>query len=314
MVENRENNIANQQEKKVSRVTLVLDCDYICHTVLYSLPALSYQGVRTEITLGFLNRLLKFSDQFNPNEIVFAWDSKHSYRKEAYTQYKENRTTKPEEMTPEELEAKKIARSQFSNLRSEILPFLGFENVLMEDGYEADDIIAATVWSNSDRDFVIISSDKDLYQLLSPTCCMFNPSAKKIRTPISFEEEWGIIPGLWAKVKSISGCATDNVAGAQYKNRNGNMTRVGEKRVIKYLKGELGKNTLAYKAIKEAEALGVVDRNKILVQLPLFGTPMPGILKSKVDRHSFIKMCENLGLKSMLNSVTLLKWDNLLSR
>jgi len=312
MVENREDNIPKQEEEIPRLSTLVLDCDYLCHTVLYSAPALSHNGFRTEIVLGFLKRLIKFSSQFRPVNIVFSWDSKTSIRREVYPEYKENRSDKSKDLTEEEIENKKIAREQFSEIRDRILPDLGFSNVFLQDGYEADDIIASVTKGNEDHKFIIISSDRDLYQLITDKCYMYNPSSMKMRTPNSFKNEWNLDALLWSRVKSISGCSTDNVSGAEYKTKDGKTRRVGEKTAVKFLNGEISKETLTYKAINDAIENGVVERNKYLVELPMIGTNDYVIEENNLSRMNFVRMCERYGMKSMLNRITLLKWDDLL--
>ena len=311
MVEDREVNSSHGQKEEIPRVSvLVLDCDYICHTVLYSVPALSHLGLRTEIIMGFMKRLMTFSQQFKPKEIVFAWDSKPSLRQEVYPEYKMNRRGK--KLTEKEKKNKKAAKGQFKELREKILPSLGFKNIFIQDGYEADDIIASVVKNNPKNHFIIVSSDKDLYQLLSNNCYMYNPSAKKMRTPDSFQEEWGCRPGMWGSIKSISGCATDNVTGAQYENSKGVMVRVGEKTVIKFTKGELSDTTLAHKAITEVIKSRLAEDISYLVVLPMVGTDEYKISRSSISRESFGLFCREYGMKSMMNGVTLEKWGDLI--
>ena len=70
------------------------------------------------------------------------------------------------DITEEEEEAKKIAFKQFDILQNEILPQMGFANIITSRGYESDDTIAKTVIDHIGN-FVVITADEDLFQLLN---------------------------------------------------------------------------------------------------------------------------------------------------
>jgi len=264
--------------------------------------------------LGFLRRIIVFCETFHPEEIAFTWDSKDSIRKEVYPIYKENRRKVYDEMTAAEKEEKALSRAQFNKIRTWVLPALGFNNVFIQDGYEADDIIAAIVFGMPEEDSsVIITADKDMYQLLGENCVIYNPSAKAIHNVASFESEWGISPTDWGAAKSISGCKTDNVLGASYITETGKLMRAGEKTAIKYLNGDLGENTKAYAAIEEVLNDGTAENVSCLVVLPLDGTDTPVLQDSNLSESSFRHVCSTYGLKTLTSDVTIQKWLNLLS-
>ena len=207
---------------------LVLDCNYICHAVFHSMPPLFTSQQYTQVIFGFIKKLIAYSQQFPSNDIVFAWDSKYSIRKEIYPEYKKQRADKLKDATEAELKVKKIAYDQFDDLRESILPDLGFVNVFMQDGYEADDIMASVTKCNPDCEFIVISTDQDMFQIISDSCRLYNPTTKVLRTVESFQADWGCHPCLWGEAKSISGCSTDNVKG---------VSGVAEGTAIKYLLG-----------------------------------------------------------------------------
>ena len=105
--------------------------------------------------------------------------------------------------------------------------------------------------------FVIVSTDQDLWQLLSgDRVTVWNPRTKKMLTEQAFRERWGIGPSQWADVKAIAGCPGDGVPG---------VPGVGEKTAAKFMAGRLKDTTKAYNRVVEANDLW--ERNLRLVRL-----------------------------------------------
>ena len=121
------------------------------------MDGLSANEKQTGIIYAYLKKILSLSKQFKTNRFIFAVDSRKSKRREIYQQYKRKRT---EQQTPEDKELNKIAFAQSDDLMNNILPSLGFKNIISLDGYEADDIIGKAL-NNQDR-FIIASLDNDL--------------------------------------------------------------------------------------------------------------------------------------------------------
>ena len=117
----------------------------------------SSKGVPTNALFGFTNMINKIIDQEKPEYMCVAFDIGKNFRKQEYDFYKEGR-----ESTPDELKIQ-------MKLAHDILDVMGIKHVEMEP-YEADDIIG-TVVNMAEKDpkyeSVIISSDKDLLQLIS---------------------------------------------------------------------------------------------------------------------------------------------------
>lgn len=238
--------------------SLIVDCNNLCYSAMFTIKNLSYDEKRTEIIFSFLNQIFRLAKVFETNKFIFCWDSRKSYRKQIYPPYKKKRQ---DNLTLEELEDRKVAFKQFSELRQKVIPELGFKNNFIVTGYEADDLIAYT--SVLCDESMIISTDKDLFQLLTDNCRMYNGKTKKILTRKNFTKEYGIEPKQWAEVKAMAGCGTDEVEGIK---------GIGEGRAIKYLLDILPdgvyKNSIGSKEGKE-----IIERNRILVTLPLSFSP-----------------------------------------
>ena len=243
--------------------TLLLDAHSICYRAKYSpLVGLRVGNQFTGIMYGFFRELHVLLKLFTPDRIVFTWDSKGSLRKKLFPTYKENRYTRIQ--TAEEIAFDEACSKQFVMLRDEVIPRIGFNNNYKFEGYEADDLIASIVQNNL-GDFVIASSDMDLYQLLSDRISMYLLSTKKRYTERHFIDEYEILPKQWVRVKSLAGCSSDNVGGIPH---------VGNKTACKFLTNRLNTESKAYHAIISNRGKSIARRNYDLVCLPFKGTPV----------------------------------------
>jgi DNA polymerase-1 len=249
--------------------------------------SLSFENQHTGILFGFLSQIKTFAKEFKTNKIVFTWDSTESKRKKIFPEYKSKR--KKEELDEDEKEVLKNGHAQFTTLRTSVLPAMGFNNIFHLAGYEADDLMAS-ITMYYDRNFLMVTADEDMYQILDLTD-MYKPAQKEIYTYELFEKEFGIVPKSWGEVKAIAGCSSDGVPG---------VPGVGNKTAVKYLLNKLNPKTKTYQKIKSSKKL--IKRNRKLVYLPLEGTPNEK-LKLKTDElnyHGFIKQCEKYGFNSFI--------------
>jgi len=277
----------------------VVDCNNIAHIAAHSIPLLSSKEHLTNVIFGFLNSIFNIQKRFNPDRIVFCWDSKKSFRKMIYPGYKSKRH---DDKTDEEKECLHIIYEQFTELRKIVLPGLGFKNIFMSPGYEADDLIADIVKNNKSVCFTIISTDQDLYQLLEKRVICSNPITKKALTRSLFIEKYGIKPEQWGAIKAIGGCGSDNVIGIK---------GVGEKTAIKYLNNLLPKKSKAYKTITSKEGDLTIKTNFPLVNLPFKGTQKLNaelVVQPDLLKRDFTKIFNNYSFESFLKPVNLDQW------
>ena len=172
----------------------------------------------TNALYGFVNMLNKIINEENPEYIMVAFDIGTNFRKEFYQEYKEGRSAMPDEL-----------KVQFPKAK-EILDAMGITHYELEP-FEADDIIgtfARYCDDSSDCEGLIISSDKDLLQLISSKV-----SVKLLKTkesikynPTSFLNDWGFEPIKMIDYKALAGDPSDNIPGVK---------GVGEKTAINLL-------------------------------------------------------------------------------
>jgi len=272
---------------------IIIDCNGLCHREYHSLRniGLNYSGLKTDIIFGFFRELKYFVKTMHCNKFIFAWDSVRNFRINKYPEYKLKRRTQKEEKSDEEKELERIIFDQFDELRIDILPFLGFQNIFIQTGMEADDIIASVVMNNyEDYNLTVVSGDEDLLQLLD-YCKIYRPIKKEYVSRETFINKYGIEPIDWVKVKAIAGCVSDEVKG---------IDGVGEKTAIRYLLGELPNTHKTYQKIISQEGQEIYNRNLPIVKLPFEGTHRFIIANDRLNIYSFRKVFEKYGFFSFL--------------
>lgn len=256
------------------------------------MPSFSHDGKATTVVFGTMRDICELQELHSTTNIVFAFDHGIPKRLSLYPNYKSNRIGKV--VSEEDKQIKSAIKEQIDLLRTDYLPSLGFSNVLFENGYEADDIIASlchTIPKNKDSTCIIVSTDKDLYQLLrQDAVSMYDPRNKRSTTEDSFKKEWKISPNWWWRAKSIAGCNTDGIDG---------VSGVAEKTACKYLAGKLSITSKAYANISNNEKL-ILDNEK-LVKLPFPGTPEFTLKKDEVTIKKWNELTTKLGMRSLLN-------------
>ena len=132
----------------------------------YGLPSMSNNdGVPVNAVFGYTKMLLKLIDDFKPIYVAVIFDvARKTFRNDLYDLYKANRSDPPDELIP-----------QFSIIR-DATNAIGLPVVEME-GYEADDLIAtySDIASKMNKNVIIVSSDKDLMQLVDQNITLFDP-------------------------------------------------------------------------------------------------------------------------------------------
>jgi DNA polymerase-1 len=263
----------------------------MCWRLFYSrnggLRNLSHGDMKTGILFGFLRDLLSLQSDIQTKNVAFCFDAKRLIRKEIYPKYKSSREEKKKAMPQAEAEAVQEMYKQIRRLRL-FLPDCGFRNVFYEDGYEADDLVASVVESNPKKELVLVSGDKDLWQLLRPGVSIFLPGDKTTLTAEQFTRDWQLEPKQWAIVKAIAGCGSDDVKGCD---------GVAEITAAKFLKRTLGKKTNAYKNIKAFR--DTAKANMKLVRLPFKGCPALPLMKDEIDPEQWSRVLSRYGIKSL---------------
>ncbi len=188
---------------------------YRAFFALISRPLTTSRGENTSAAWGVVNFLQRLIDTHKPEYVAWVHDSGLSFRHEQYPAYKATR-----EKLGEELQA------DFDRGMERIEELLAAFNVrvLALEGYEADDVIGTLARQGVDAgvNVVIVSGDKDFYQLVRPGVWLLNPGRGG---PASVEEQWvgmenaserlGVPPHHVTDYLAMVGDSSDNVPGVK---------------------------------------------------------------------------------------------------
>ena len=176
------------------------------------------KGFPTNALYGFVGMINKIISEEMPEYMVVAFDIGKNFRKEKFDFYKEGRSETPDDLKKQMPVARKILNAM-GIAYSELAP------------YEADDIIgtiANAAEQHEDYYSLIVSSDKDLLQLIS-----FETEVKLLKqsgfiryNENNFKEEYGIDPIKIIDLKALMGDSSDNIPGVK---------GIGEKTALKLL-------------------------------------------------------------------------------
>ena len=197
--------------KKTDHFYLIDGSGYIFRAY-YALPPLSRKsdGLPTGAVSGFCSMLFKLLEdsrsddsEQKPTHFAVIFDSaRKNFRNDIYKEYKANRTEAPEDLAP-----------QFEYIRKSVKAFNLPSIELLN--YEADDLIAtyAKQIVKAGAKVTIISSDKDLMQLVSNNVRLYDPMKSKILGEKEVLEKFGVKPNQVIDVQSLAGDSSDNVPG-----------------------------------------------------------------------------------------------------
>ena len=185
---------------------------------VYGRPMSTSAGIPTNAVFGFATMLQKAIEVIEPDSVIIAFDhDKHNFRTEIYKDYKGTRQTTPDSLV-----------IQFPIVR-EYIDAIGMKQY-EQHGIEADDIIGSLSRKYADEDVNILTSDKDMLQLINDNTKVW--LMKKGITEMECMDEQALYDRFQLKplqiidLKGLSGDPSDNIPG---------VTKVGDKTAIKLL-------------------------------------------------------------------------------
>jgi DNA polymerase-1 len=190
---------------EIKRLFIVDGSGYIFRA-FYGVTHLSTKaGFPTNALFGFSRMLLRLLKDAESHHLVVVFDAgRETFRNELYPEYKANRIECPEDLAVQMPYFREIVRT------------LGIP-VLEQKGYEADDLIAtlSTRLNSLGHDVVIITADKDLMQLVSPSVSLWDTMRDRKVTAAEVKEKFGVTPDKVVEVLGLIGDASDNVPGVK---------------------------------------------------------------------------------------------------
>ncbi len=188
---------------------------YRAFFAMISRPLTTRRGENTSAAWGVTNFLIRLLEQRRPDHLAWVLDVGESFRQQRYPEYKATRQKLNEEL---QQDFDRSVERIMQLLEAFRVPVVGLE------GYEADDVIGtlATTAASRGLQVVIVSGDKDFYQLIGPGVALLNPGRGG---PAAVEEQWvdvsnaserlGVPPERVVDYLALVGDSSDNVPGVK---------------------------------------------------------------------------------------------------
>ena len=272
---------------KHNRLILIDGSAYIFRAY-YGLPPMNrVDGTPINAVFGFTNMLVKLVEDYKEEKMVVVFDAaRENFRNKIFKEYKANRGATPEDLIP-----------QFQIIRDCVDAF-NIPQIEME-GYEADDIIATycKVAAKQNIESVVVSSDKDLMQLVNKNVTMLDPMKGKKIGIDQVIEKFGVPPEKVIQIQALTGDKIDNIPGAP---------GIGPKNALKLIEEFGDVNNLiknANKIPQEKKKNIILDhKDDILVSLELVKLKNDINLTLNIsDIHTYSSVKENIKLSTFLS-------------
>ncbi len=175
---------------------------YRSHYAFVRSPLTNDRGEVISAIYGTFNMFFKFIKTFDPELLAITFDQKGgSFRNQLFSQYKANRPPMPDEL----IRQIKIVQDIFASLNIA---------TLKKDNYEADDVIGSFVTALKDKhDVVVVSGDKDFYQLVDDKVSLFDLGKNMVIDSQAVEAKLGITPSQMVDYLAMVGDSADNIPG-----------------------------------------------------------------------------------------------------
>jgi DNA polymerase-1 len=258
-------------------------------------PLRTSDGTPTKAVYVFANMLRKLLREEEPDAIAVVMDPPGgSFRRELFADYKGTREAQPEELTVQFPLARELAAAWR-------VPILEVE------GFEADDVIATLVAKASpDTEVVIVSSDKDLMQLVGERVALLDTMKDRRIGPAEVEARFGVGPDQLLDVRALAGDSSDNIPGVKGIGEKGAAKLVQEFGTLE----ELLANAEKVKAKRAREALlDQADAARLSKQLATLrdDVPLPpeadSLELSEPDQETLVALYRRLEFGRLLEDL-----------
>jgi DNA polymerase-1 len=261
----------------------------------HALPPMSNPaGVPVNAVFGFINMLMKLLADSDADHLAVIFDAgRETFRNEIYPAYKAHRPELPEDLIP-----------QFALIRDAVRAF----NVSCVEmaGFEADDLIATYAQQAAAKGakVTIVSSDKDLMQLVGGSVGMFDPMKNRQIGPAEVFEKFAVAPDKVVDVQALAGDPTDNVPGvpgigiktaAQLIDEFGDLESLLA-RASEIKQPKRRENLLAF-----AEAARISKRLVVLKDDVPVPEPLDNFTLRTPDRETLLAFLDSHGFRSLRN-------------
>ena len=255
-------------------------------------PMTRPDGTPVNAVYGFTTMLMKLLSETDADHVAVVFDtSRQTFRSEIYPEYKAHRPPAPEELVP-----------QFPLVRDATR---AFDVCCIEmEGFEADDLIAtyAREAVAAGAKVTIVSSDKDLMQLVGDGVEMFDPMKNRVIGEAEVREKFGVPPAKVVDVQALCGDASDNVPGVPgigIKTAAQLITDYGDLDTLLARAGEI-KQPKRRESLQNNAELALISRRLVLLRndVPL-PVPLADLAVKPTDPATLAAFCAAQGFRSL---------------
>ena len=190
----------------MSNKLVIIDGNSIFYRSFYALPLLSNaKGEYSNAVYGFAVQIINIIQNIKPKYMAVAFDAaKKTFRNDLYSEYKATRKPMPDEL-----------RSQIEPLKN-MLKMMNIE-IVEQEGLEGDDIIGILSKKFLDVETIIVTGDRDSFQLVDKNTSVYftkkGTSDVKIMGVAELKNEYGVSPKEFIELKALQGDSSDNIPG-----------------------------------------------------------------------------------------------------
>jgi DNA polymerase I len=288
---------------EVRRNLVLVDGSGYVFRAFHALPELNNsRGLPVNAIYGFIRMLMKLLKDTRPSHIAVVFDTaKKTFRDDLFEDYKKNRVETPSDL---------LKQIPYIYRAVEVFRI----KTIMRDGYEADDVIGtlATRAAKQGIDTVIVTSDKDFKQIVSPRITLWDTMGDKRTAVREVKERFGVEPRALIDIQALTGDPIDNVKG---------IPGVGEKTASTLIQ-KFGDLDNLYAHLAEVPACGIRGGAKVAAllkehradvelarQLVRLQTDMPldvtpeSCQWSGIDEQAATELMRELEFNSMLQEI-----------
>jgi DNA polymerase-1 len=276
---------------------------YRAFFALITRPLRTSRGENASVPWGIANFLFRLRERHHPEYLAWVNDAGDSFRTQLYAEYKSTR-----EKLDEELQADfdRSVERVVELLRAFRVPLVSV------DGYEADDVIGTLAEQAAARGWqvVIVSGDKDFYQLIGPRVALLNPGRGG---PAGVEEQWvdesnaadrlGVPPSKVVDYLSLVGDSADNVPGVRGIGEKGAarlLAEFGDLDALLARAGEVG-NKRAREALAAERDAALLSRELVTIRRDVPVTvDLAKLVEGEPDREALLRLFTELEFHSLI--------------
>ncbi len=270
---------------------------YRAFFALITRPLRTTRGENTSAAWGVVNFLLRLREKYRPEYLAWVHDAGDSFRTALYPEYKSTR---------EKLDDELQAEFDRSVVRIEQLLHAFRVPVVAVQGYEADDVIGTMARLGVDQGWqvVVVSGDKDFYQLIGPRVALLNPGRGG---PGAVDELWvdesnaadrlGVPPGQVVDYLALVGDASDNVPGVKGIGSKGAVELLTQFGSLEAMLGRTGevKGKRSREALEQHAADARLSRELVTIKRDVPVTLDPAALaEQEPDRAELLRVVSEL--------------------